>query len=657
MSNMNAALFAAKQGWKVVPAKVWKNSDGKKSVDFYVKWGTGSTDDFDVVRDWWVQWPDAVVGILTKANDLLVIDLDCHGGGQDGEAEWLRIVGEHGGGEIPQTFTVRTPTGGLHLYFTNTDQRLKNSASKLADGVDVRGAGGMAGGIIFYGARFDGEYVVEDDSPAAPLPEWLHDLLLVTVPTKGRTRDAWALPNPDRKFTVEQAQKFTYDYGLNRLAEAGQGERNNALNNAAICLGHFGPDFWANDVALNKLREVGRSIGLEPNEIEATIQSGYYDAEWLATLVTPEQAKDDELQRRLTEERLRRLVKKTIDQEEFAARTSIEDMLITNEALDDMPGVEYLIQGFLYRSSVALLYGRRNVGKTFVGLDMALSIATGLPWAKDIDGWLVGDGQDMAGFDTRKGKVLWIAGEGVRGIQGRVRAWELERGFTRPVADFVMVGGSLELASEARAEELAAIVKRDGYDLVVVDTLARNSAGLEENSASDMKTFYANVDTIKNANEGTCVLIVHHQGKGESKESRGSTVIEDAPESVFALSGDAQTMFFETTKQRDVAKAPRLVFHLEARPASNSAVVLRGRGESEPVAGEERSEVDQTRDIFLTNFDQIGCTTTDWIKAVREKFEVSEATARRRINDAVNGWDVIEVVEGGNGKATRYKVA
>ena len=48
------------------------------------------------------------------------------------------------------------------------------------------------------------------------------------------------------------------------------------------------------------------------------------------------------------------------------------------------------------------------MGKTFVALDMALSIAKGLPFH---------------GLPTKQGAVAYIAGEGARGLLGRIEAW------------------------------------------------------------------------------------------------------------------------------------------------------------------------------------------------------------------------------------------
>lgn len=660
--NIKAAQFAIEQGWEIVPVQVWLTSQGDKASKPYVKWSEGGTKDWEQARDWWVQWPDAVVGILTKNSGLLVIDLDLHNEDADGILSWQQILDAYNGGEMPQTFTVRTPTGGMHLYFNNSDPRLKNSASKLGPGIDTRGAGDKKGGLI-YGpgsARFDGQYEVENDVPVIDLPKWLADLLAPVEAERNPVADVWA-SDPTRRFTLDQAREFCVKYGLEPLVAAQNGARNNTLNIAAKVMGHFGPDFWPREFAEQKLREVCEQIGyVEVDEIEATIRSGLEAVDWMATLVTPEAAeveRESRFDRDVAELVHKKKVAKRAEQVLRAETTKIrlKDRILSRASLAEIPGVEPLIANFLFKRSVAVIYGRRNVGKTFAALDMALSVATGKQWAGDTsdEDWIIGD----PGFDVVKGSVLWVAGEGAYGIRSRVEAWEKEHGLL--VHDFHVLNGSVELANGDVTDELCEIVAEERYDLVVIDTLARNSNGLEENSATDMGTFFERIDRIKNAHDGTCVLVVHHAGKGESTESRGSTVIEDAPDSVFKLSGDEIHIAFETVKQRDTVKYRRLTFHLEAVPSSTSAVILPGRGYVTPDASGQvtASKEAECREIFMSHFENTGATGPEWRTAIMEKMGVSRSTAQEYLNKALEDWDAVKKIEGGKGRADRYEVA
>src|SRR5260370_10365222 len=55
----------------------------------------------------------------------------------------LTLLAEWAGQTWPATYTVKTPTGGLHLYYTAPDgPEIRNSAGRIGPAVDVRGYGG-----------------------------------------------------------------------------------------------------------------------------------------------------------------------------------------------------------------------------------------------------------------------------------------------------------------------------------------------------------------------------------------------------------------------------------------------------------------------------------------------------------------------------------
>ena len=78
------------------------------------------------------------------------------------------------------------------------------------------------------------------------------------------------------------------------------------------------------------------------------------------------------------------------------------------EADDGVDDLELLIDDFLFQQSLGAIYGKYGEGKTFVALDMALSIAAGRPWL---------------GRDVAQGAVLYVAPEGYIGLKQRREAW------------------------------------------------------------------------------------------------------------------------------------------------------------------------------------------------------------------------------------------
>lgn len=101
-----------------------------------------ASSDPGVVRSWWELSPTCNVGVATGSG-IAVIDVDVdEGKGEDGLTalrDWER---DHG--EMPETFTVVTGRGGLHLYY-RVDREVRCSTNAEL-GIDVRGDGGYVVG-------------------------------------------------------------------------------------------------------------------------------------------------------------------------------------------------------------------------------------------------------------------------------------------------------------------------------------------------------------------------------------------------------------------------------------------------------------------------------------------------------------------------------
>jgi Bifunctional DNA primase/polymerase, N-terminal/Primase C terminal 1 (PriCT-1) len=118
------------------------------------------------IRDWWSRWPDANVGMPTGQVSWVVLDVDPRHGGGDSLHELKR---DHG--ELPPRFSVKTPSGGLHLYFRWPGVSVQNSVGRVGPGLDIRGDGGY---VLVPPSQVDGRrYEVDNEVPVAPMPDWL----------------------------------------------------------------------------------------------------------------------------------------------------------------------------------------------------------------------------------------------------------------------------------------------------------------------------------------------------------------------------------------------------------------------------------------------------------------------------------------------------
>lgn len=201
------------------------------------------------------------------------------------------------------------------------------------------------------------------------------------------------------------------------------------------------------------------------------------------------------------------------------------------------PAPEYIIENFLIEKGMAALFGAPGTFKTFIALDLGLSVAHGLPWH---------------GFATRQKKVLYICAEGQYGFGARALVWQQERAAGRDTDQFVLLPVPVNfLQPEAVGkliEDMQLFIGDVG--LVIIDTLARNFGTGDENKTQDMNAFVKGVSRLA---RDAMVLIVHHTGKDEGKDERGSSAFRAALDAAFRLKREPLSDYvtFVTKKQKE----------------------------------------------------------------------------------------------------------
>jgi RecA/RadA recombinase len=227
--------------------------------------------------------------------------------------------------------------------------------------------------------------------------------------------------------------------------------------------------------------------------------------------------------------------------------------LHTVTELFDLPEPDWLIDGILPVGTLAALYGRSGDGKSFVGLDWALSVATGSTWF---------------GRATNEGAVVYVVAEGGRGTRKRVSAWRKHHGWEKdPPAFFVLDAVQVTDERDMRllAERIAALGV--AVKLIVVDTLARCFVGRDENSAQDMGEFVAGIDWLKQVT-GAAVVVVHHSGKTKdgkpSDIERGSSALRAAADVMVSVTMDKDRIItVKNSKQKDDEEFETMRLRLE----------------------------------------------------------------------------------------------
>jgi putative DNA primase/helicase len=177
-------------------------------------------------------------------------------------------------------------------------------------------------------------------------------------------------------------------------------------------------------------------------------------------------------------------------------------------SVDDFAGqpkpIRWLVKGWLQREALHMVFGPSGGGKTFVVLDMCMTLASGMP--------------DWCGHTTKTANVVYLAGEGHHGLAARMAAW-MQRHNARGLNMWISRTGT-DLDTPAGLEQVVENVRQLPVqpDLIVVDTLHRFLSG-DENSAQDASRMLKACDELKQR-FGAAVLLVHHTGVSEEAQAR-----------------------------------------------------------------------------------------------------------------------------------------
>jgi hypothetical protein len=507
-----------------------------------------------MINEWWKRWPAAQVCIDVGKSGVVAIDCDVRHG--DGPGAWRELAS-------PGAQLGTTSGGEHHLYRADPDRPIRNDQNAtIAEGVDVRGVGGM---IIIHPVGYEDALALPNPADLTPAPEVIHQRVpgvniagqRVTQPVTATEDDLFdSCPRPARTFTADEAMARIVKPAIMHLQETARRNRggvNGALNQAACALSHFVPEFFSVDTAMGWLTKALGPVPEhgQPQNVERfrRILDGrepIRDA-WTAELVTPNPLPEvepdgpDALALEIERQRINRAARRFLDEQERTALASGEAVdalraeLLTSSALDSIEDLEPLIDEWLYRDSLARIVGASGSYKTFVALDMALSVACKRDWF---------------GSTTSGGPVLYVVAEGARGIRRRVRAWEWRKNDGRPVDDLYILPRAVQIL-EPEYLALLDVARSIGAVMVVLDTQARVTVGVDENSATDMGRVVAMADRLR-GETGATVVLVHHTGYNGA-HARGSTAVYGALQSEIEVSRteDGHGVDLKATKQKD----------------------------------------------------------------------------------------------------------
>ncbi|MGE5696833.1 MAG: AAA family ATPase, partial [Candidatus Sericytochromatia bacterium] len=216
----------------------------------------------------------------------------------------------------------------------------------------------------------------------------------------------------------------------------------------------------------------------------------------------------------------------------------LRDRLLRVDELKALPPVEPLIEGLLYRNTLAQLSGPPGCYKSFFAIAMSCALAAGKSFG------------DLAVADV--GTVVYVAAEGASGLAVRVLAWcEVWGVDVALVQDrLLFLNLPLQLGDDDHVAQAAEVASERDADLLVLDTRARCTLGLEENSATQQGLAIDAADSIRSA-AGCTVLGVHHCSR-TGTAGRGSNAWDGAVWSDLRMEGGGRQATVHCEKHKDV---------------------------------------------------------------------------------------------------------
>lgn len=193
-----------------------------------------------------------------------------------------------------------------------------------------------------------------------------------------------------------------------------------------------------------------------------------------------------------------------------------------------MPDPEWLIDGLIQRRTTAVLFGKSNAFKTFIGIDVGLSVATGRPWH---------------GHKVIQGRVLFVATEGAIGVaKARIPAWydyhnigagDRQNAFLHPK--------EIGLDRPDDVSDLITAMKKIGsFELVVFDIFGGTMAGSEVEDKTAKA--WSNHQQKILGETGAALLTIAHTGWQDDTRARMHTHTWGSFDTRMRAEGDKDAM-------------------------------------------------------------------------------------------------------------------
>ena len=572
--------------------------------------------------------PGAGYGIKTGArprgSGLVVIDLD----GEGAVDAWLALGGSD------ETYTVKTGRG-LHLYFQHPGFHVTTNSGVLAPKIDVRGDGGF---VVGGGSphRSGAVYEVLDDRTPAPLPGWLRTWFQkqptreavqphpedVEGPERERRRDIYAqwLESEAPPCVAGQSgdqtlfkvvQKGAYDLAL---------PTEDVLELVAEHYDHRCDPPWGEDLEERVIHKAksAKSTSIRPRNPPLSVEEEAAMAE--VGVLGGSTAK-------LEIEPTRHPAVEEPAPEKDAGQYGFRVQWGGWQGQPVPP--DYLVHNLLVEGKVSMIFAEPGTIKSWTAIDLAACVASGQSW--------------LGERHVEHGPVLYVDFEdGQYEFHRRVHL--LTGGAARPGLGYVYAPGNIvDRDWWVRLEKL---VLDRGVKLVVIDTLAGATPGVDENdrNAADPLTYAGRLTETT----GVTVLFLHHANR--AGDIRGTSAFKATVDTLFKLetTDDDQDTGTHRAKLTCVKSGQKKVPPVWLELTDDGLRRYEPEPEKGKPEGEEgekkRTRTELERDILLLIENEGPIASVETIRSVVKartsnvNAAVAELLAAGRIYRSAEGW-------------------
>lgn len=501
-----------------------------------------ATTDLNKINEWFRKQSTLNYGVLlgrevgTTGKMPVVIDVDSY---KPGGAEALEAL-EAIHGRLPETGEVLSGAGGRHCYYW-ADSSL-SFAGTMGKNIDLKVNGYVVGPGSRHASGRSYEWEASSDpfngQEIADVPQWVADNF-----SKAK-RDEVDAKNSANNVQLLEHEVWSIKHDLNMISAA--------VDRAAWLNVLMALHSRSQSAEMFRIADEWSQSCPEKYDAAAVVKAwnsfkpnGGITYDHIKSIVRKEIAKSVDLTKLL--ENLNRM-SVSVEGEAVIDRTAATatrryKMLSAND-LANAPPLQWMIRRLIPKTGLAALYGASGTGKSFLALDLAITVAGGAEWY---------------GMRVKNCPVTYCVLEGEGGMGKRAKAWAQHHG--KPLPDTLhFVTQPINLQQPKDVQDLAdAIIEAGGAGgLTILDTLNRAAPEADENSSKDMGAILAAAKALQAATAGL-VMVVHHTGKDSERGMRGHSSLFAAMDSVISVSKTQ----WEVKKSKDDATGEEFKFKLE----------------------------------------------------------------------------------------------